>query len=77
MFRDSYEQELYSEIGLRIRKEREALGFTQADLAREVQLTRTSITNIEAGRQKMLIQTLYAIANALGISIACLLPKNT
>lgn len=69
------ENGLYSEIGRRIKAEREALGFSQIDLAQEIGLTRTSITNIEAGRQRMLIQTLYAIATALGIPVSDLLPK--
>lgn len=69
-------EEVYREIGRRIRAEREALGFSQVDLAKEIGLTRTSITNIEAGRQRMLIHTLYDIANALGVAIACLYPKN-
>lgn len=73
---DTSDQEaLYREIGARIRAEREDLGFDQGELAEEIGLTRTSITNIEAGRQRMLIHTLYAIANALGVSITVLLPN--
>jgi transcriptional regulator with XRE-family HTH domain len=70
------EEALYREIGARIRAEREDLGFDQIELAEHIGLTRTSITNIEAGRQRMLIHTLYALADALGVSITCLLPNN-
>jgi len=66
---------LYSEIGRRIKAEREALGFHQHDLAQEIGMTRTSLTNIEAGRQRLPIHVLYAIATALGIPVSDLLPK--
>jgi transcriptional regulator with XRE-family HTH domain len=66
---------LYSEIGRRIKAEREALGFTQIDLAQEIGLTRTSLTNIEAGRQRLPIHVLYAIASALALPVSDLLPK--
>ncbi len=65
---------LYSEIGKRIKAEREALGFSQSDLAREIGLLRTSVANIEAGRQRLPIHMLYAVACALGISAYDLLP---
>ncbi len=66
--------DLYYEIGKRIKAERETLGFAQKELADEVRLTRTSIVNIEAGRQRLPIHVLYAIADALGVSVSCLLP---
>lgn len=67
---------LYREIGLRIKNEREALGFTQIDLAAEIGLTRTSVVNIESGRQRLPIHVLYSIASAMGISVHILLPNN-
>lgn len=69
------EEVLYRKIGQRIRNERKALGFNQIELADEVGLTRTSIVNIEAGRQRLPIHGLYAIAEALGVSVQCLLPE--
>ena len=68
---------LYHAIGERIRAERKALGFNQTDLAQEVQLTRTSIVNIESGRQRLPIHVLYSIATALGVSVSCFLPKES
>lgn len=70
------EELLYREIGLRVRKERKELGFNQIELAEEVGFTRTSIVNIETGRQRPPIHVLYSIADALGVSIICLLPEN-
>ena len=72
-FQKSEERTIYQAIGRRIRAERESLGFTQDDLAREVEMLRTSITNIEAGRQRLPIYVLYRIARALGVSVEYLL----
>ena len=65
---------LYEEIGDRIRKEREELGFTQSDLAQEIGMLRTSIANIETGRQRLPIHVLFNIARALGVTPKRLLP---
>ncbi len=66
---------IYATIGQNICKERKELGFTQAELASEVGLTRASIVNIEAGRQRMLIHTLCQIAEALGVGVIHLMMK--
>jgi transcriptional regulator with XRE-family HTH domain len=65
---------LYREIGELVRAEREQAHVTQDELAARVGLTRTSITNIEKGRQKVQVHTLYAIAGILRISAYNLLP---
>lgn len=70
------EERLYKQIGELIRIAREQARINQADLAKLVGLTRTSITNIEAGRQRIQIHTLFNIAYALGISPRLLLPLN-
>jgi DNA-binding XRE family transcriptional regulator len=46
---------IYRLIGAKIEQTRSALGWTQEEPARKVGLTRTSITNIEAGRQRILL----------------------
>lgn len=65
---------LYEDIGLRIRLWREEAGLTQEELGQRVRLTRTSITNIEAGGQKVQVDVLYAIAQALNVSLDRFLP---
>ncbi|MER3429015.1 MAG: hypothetical protein C4334_13180 [Pyrinomonas sp.] len=70
------EPALYRTIGERIRARREELGLNQSALAAEVGLRRTSITNIEAGRQKAPLHVLYALCLALDLEIGCLLPSN-
>ncbi len=64
----------YREVGQNVRRKREQLGLTQEALALQVALTRTSITNIEKGRQKLLLHTLVDIAHALSVDPALLLP---
>ena len=66
--------ELFNEeLGRRIRAAR--LGkLTQASLGERVGLSRTAITNIECGRQRLLVDQLVEIAQALEVSAAELLP---
>jgi transcriptional regulator with XRE-family HTH domain len=68
--------ELYALVGQLIRKAREEHGLTQAQLASLVSLTRTSITNIEHGRQKLSLHTVYEIADALAVEPYTLLPPS-
>jgi transcriptional regulator with XRE-family HTH domain len=68
---------LYAETGRRIRDLRREKGLSQARLAAAVDLSRTSITNIERGRQKLLLHTLQDIANALGVESQDLLPRRS
>lgn len=49
--------------------------MSQAILARAIGLTRTSISNIESGRQKLLLHTFLAICIALGMKPNELLPR--
>jgi transcriptional regulator with XRE-family HTH domain len=65
----------YRGVGQNVRMKREQLGLTQEALASQVGLTRTSITNIEKGRQQLLLHTLVDIAHALNIEPAFLLPE--
>ncbi len=64
----------YYRIGKSIRNAREKV-MTQDELGKEVGLTRTSITNIEQGRQRLSIAKLYEISFALGVDVFDLLPK--
>jgi len=68
-------ENFYREVGHKIKVQREQFGLTQEALASQVSLTRTSITNIEKGRQKFLLHTLIDIATALGVAPASLLPE--
>ncbi len=67
---------LYRAIGARLRDRRVALGMTQAELAQASGILRTSITNIEAGRQRAPLHVLYSICSALNVETAAILPAN-
>lgn len=54
-------------IGLRIAVVRDVVGITQAQLAKSVGLSRTQITNIEAGRSDIPLQRFIAIARVLKV----------
>ena len=59
---------ILKDCGRNIRRTRLGRGWTQDDLAKASgSLGRTSIANIEAGRQKMTILTLAAVSRALGV----------
>ena len=68
---------VYINVGARIRDERERRNVSQEILADRVGLTRTSITNIEKGRQKVLLHTLLDIARVLNLKPTRLLPDIT
>jgi transcriptional regulator with XRE-family HTH domain len=57
---------LYRVFGSRVRARREEMSITQEELGSRVDLSRTSITNIEKGRQRVLLHQMVEIAQALG-----------
>lgn len=65
----------YSELGRRIRTARLKENLTQQQLAELLSLNRTSITNIEKGKQKILAHMLIEIAEKLKVTADDLLPK--
>lgn len=66
---------LYVEVGARIRSTRKQHGWSQDELAHSVRLTRSSIANIEAGRQRAPAHVVVLIAHALDVSVETLLPS--
>lgn len=71
------QQAFYEDVGRRIRDARlkRKPRLTQEGLANLVSLTRTSITNVEKGRQKLLLHTLADIAAVLHVEPGSLLPS--
>lgn len=55
----------YKRFGQNIRNIRIACGLTQERLANRVGMTRTSVVNIEAGRQRVLLNDVQRFAVAL------------
>lgn len=66
---------IYKLIGENIQRARNKANINQDELASKIQLGRTSITNIEKGKQKILVHTLLQIALALDVPIYDLLPN--
>jgi transcriptional regulator with XRE-family HTH domain len=63
----------YKSLGIAIRKARITRKLSQTRLAELIGLQRTSITNIELGRQRLLLHTLIDIASVLAVPAATLL----
>lgn len=68
------ETAFYTEVGKRVTVHRTACGLTQAELAPKASLARSSIANLEAGRQAVPIHKLDEVARALGVPLTSLLP---
>ncbi|BCB85743.1 helix-turn-helix domain-containing protein [Phytohabitans suffuscus] len=67
----------YADIGRRIRDARVDSGATQAQLAARVAMTRSSIANIEAGRQRVPVHVLALISEVLKVELVALFSLNT
>lgn len=68
-------ERLYGEFGALVMAHRQRLdGMTQAELGRRIGLSRTSVTNIEQGRQRVSLHQFLNIASALEVAPEALLP---
>src|SRR5437867_243891 len=69
-------RQFYIELGRNIRRHRQRPGvdLSQDSLAKRVGLSRTSVTNVEKGRQQVPLHMLYVFADALGVEATALLP---
>jgi transcriptional regulator with XRE-family HTH domain len=63
------------EFGKRLKQAREKKGVKQLALASKLGLTRTSISNIERGEQRIFLDLAYEAADFLGIEVASLIPS--
>jgi transcriptional regulator with XRE-family HTH domain len=72
--REEIGRRFHVELGLRVAKRREQLGMTQDTLARELRLSRSSVANLETGRQKIAAETLAWLCLLLEIPIQDLMP---
>lgn len=68
----------YEAFGALVRKHRDRQkGMTQSKLGELVGLSRTSITNIEKGRQHVALHQVFALAYALRVTPNALMPTAT
>jgi transcriptional regulator with XRE-family HTH domain len=65
--------DFYVKLGDSIRRRREELRLTQAELGESLGLSRTSVTNIERGRQRLLIDQFQRVCKTLDVSADVLL----
>ena len=63
-------------IGSNVKKLRKKKKLSQIELAVEVGIDRSYLSEIENGRTNMSVSILYAIADSLGVDIAELFKKN-
>lgn len=68
--------QLYKTIGERLKQLRLEAGMTQAQLAAATGVLRTSVTNIEAGRQKPPLHLLYRMCVVLDVEVSSIVPSN-
>lgn len=66
MLKDQTSDLLYKFVGEKIKLRRQQLQWTQQKLADKLDLTRTSIANIESGTQRAPLDTIFKIAHVLG-----------
>ena len=67
-------KDVYRSFGQILSQRRSEANLSQAALAKAVGLSRTSITNIECGRQPVNLHTLYVMADVLRRDVNDLLP---
>jgi len=67
-------QRLYLEFGRLLREQRIGHSLNQQAVAERVGLSRTSITNIELGKQHITLHMLYELASAVNTTPEQLLP---
>lgn len=71
---EALDPDFYAAVGQRVARHRLAEGKTQEQVALACGLSRSSIANLEAGRQQVPAHTLAMIAQELGLRIADLMP---
>ena len=63
----------YKDFGIRVRKQRQKLDWTQDRLAREIGVSTSFIGHVERGSRKASLETLVALANSMQVSTDFLL----
>jgi transcriptional regulator with XRE-family HTH domain len=67
--------DLYGEVGRRLRQARVTQGLSQERLAQQLGISRASIVNIEAGRQRAPLHLLWQLSKTLGTDLSLLIPR--
>ncbi len=75
MLNDATVERLCTEFGARVRAARKNAGLSPKAVASLVGLSRSSIANLEAGRQRVPVHVIWNLADALGVQVSALLPE--
>lgn len=70
-----FKDALYELIGRRVKSLRKQSEFSQEDLSNFLELSRSSISNIESGRHQIPLSTLYELSHLFKIGIHDLIPS--
>lgn len=62
-------------VGLAVKRSREARGLSQSELARRSGLTQATVSRIEAGQRRGDIETLALLAAGLGLALWLLVKR--
>lgn len=68
------EATIYEYVGHKIKEHRKSKGISQTELSEIIGLSRASIGNIEAGRQKITLENLGKMCRTLNIKSSTLIP---
>lgn len=63
------QEQFLNKVSKRIADLRKAKGFTQERLAEEADIDRVALANIETGRRRPTVITLYKLATALKVEV--------
>lgn len=74
MLSDATVRRLCADFGARIRAARKKAGLNPQSLGHLVGLSRSSIVNLELGRQRAPVHVIWNLAHALGVSVSDLVP---
>jgi len=67
--------DLYGELGRKLRQARVTQGISQERLAQQLGISRASVVNIEAGRQRAPLHLLWQFSETLGSDLSLLIPR--
>ena len=68
-------ERIYELVGQKVERQRREAKLSQTQLAHRCGFARGSIANIESGRQRPTLHTLWSLADALSVDMRSLLPS--
>lgn len=69
-----YKEALYKIVGERIKSHRDSRKISQLELSKRLDISRSSISNIEVGRHQIPLHALYELSKEFKLDISDLLP---